>query len=699
MTDARWPPALSHRLTSADSLKVTDSPATDRDLAPVRRLVAVGFALAVGVLAAHDWLGLGGPSLDYFFGVPFYDAAVAAAGMACLTRAWAVPRERAAWALIGVGILAWAVGEIYFSSAVIDNPDAPYPSWADVGYLAFYPLVLAGMVLLVRRRIAEVDRELWMDALIAGLGTAAVGTVFVVDFVAGQTIGSGIEFATTLSYPVGDIFLVAVAVAVVTLTGLRGARTWGILLAALLVMAVADIIYTLQWTGSTVQPGDFTDPLYLAGAALFAVAAWEPSRIEPASPARAEGRRQFVVPVLFAAVVVGLLALDHIDPDSDLSTGLRIATVMAIVARLVVSVRDNQHLLERIRTDPLTGLGNRGELEVDLARECSRATPERPAMLVLFDLNGFKLYNDTFGHPAGDELLARLGVRLREAVEPHGTAYRIGGDEFCVLLTGTFSSLEPRLAAAKTALVEQGPGFNVDSSLGCVLIPLDTEDPAAAIQLADVRMYKQKDSGRVSVGSQVEEALLTSLAERQPDLGEHVHDVAALAMRVGERMGLEHSELMQLHRAAELHDIGKIAIPDAILNKPGPLDPTERAFIERHTELGERIIASAQALQPIAQLVRSSHERYDGTGYPDGLAGDEIPLASRIIFACDAFSAMTSDRPYSAARSTAEALEELRFCAGGQFDPEVVDCLCAELTGAPIDAFARPEAREPSRER
>lgn len=663
----------------------------------MQRSIAAAFLAATAVVALHVWAGVGPSSLDYFLGGPFYDTVIIAAGLACMARAWHTSTERWAWVMIGAGVLSWGVGEILWTSYVVDNPDAPYPSPADIGYVGFYPLVFAGLVMLVRARFGEMDRELWMDALIAGLGTAAVGAVVIVDFVAEQATGTTLQKATTLSYPIGDITLIASVVAVITLTGLRPGRSLLLLFGGLLAMAGADITYTFEWTGSTAQPGEFTDPLYLLSASLLAAAAWAPAHGDARVLAGTDRRRQFVIPILFAGIVVVLLALDHFDPDSYLSLALRILTVMAIVARLVVSIRDNQRLLGKVRTDLLTGLGNRGELEVDLARACARATPAEPALLILFDLNGFKLYNDTYGHPAGDDLLARLGRRLREAVRPDGEAYRIGGDEFCVLMTGSFGSFEPSLAAATTALSEHGPGFTVDSSLGSVLIPADASDPGAAIQLADVRMYEQKDSGRVSAGSQVEEALLTTLAERQPDLGEHVHGVAQLSLRVGERLGLDSGELVILHRAAELHDIGKIAIPDAILDKPGPLDETERAFIERHTELGERIIAAAPSLAPVAKLVRSSHERFDGTGYPDGLAGEDIPLASRIIFACDAFSAMTSDRPYSDARAVPEALEELQFCAGGQFDPVVVDSLCAEVTApSTAEADARDALRQPS---
>ncbi|MFI5005705.1 MAG: HD-GYP domain-containing protein, partial [Solirubrobacterales bacterium] len=152
-----------------------------------------------------------------------------------------------------------------------------------------------------------------------------------------------------------------------------------------------------------------------------------------------------------------------------------------------------------------------------------------------------------------------------------------------------------------------------------------------------------------------------------------------LVLDVGRRVGLAGEELDVLARAAELHDVGKIAIPDAILNKPGPLDDEEWLFMRRHTILGERILKAAAALRPVAELVRSSHERFDGTGYPDGLHGEEIPLGARIIFVCDAFDAMISERSYSGSITPSEAIAELRACAGTQFDPEVVEAFIATL--------------------
>ncbi|HEX5910184.1 MAG TPA: HD domain-containing phosphohydrolase, partial [Thermoleophilaceae bacterium] len=153
---------------------------------------------------------------------------------------------------------------------------------------------------------------------------------------------------------------------------------------------------------------------------------------------------------------------------------------------------------------------------------------------------------------------------------------------------------------------------------------------------------------------------------------------------------LDEDEVANVRHAAELHDVGKVAVPDDILSKPGPLDDEEFAFIRRHTLIGERIISAAPALSEVARLVRSSHERWDGTGYPDGLAGEEIPLASRIVFAADAFDAMTSTRPYNTPRSADEAIRELRACAGTQFDPVVVEAFRAAWDEAQATSRSLP---------
>ena len=356
---------------------------------------------------------------------------------------------------------------------------------------------------------------------------------------------------------------------------------------------------------------------------------------------------------------------------------------------LMQSVRDQNVALEQqgaedreaAETDPLTSLGNRRALMADLEHHAQRATPEEPLMLTLFDLDGFKAYNDAFGHPAGDAVLARLAQRLRHALGREGRAYRMGGDEFCILAAVSPARAMELVEAAAEALSDEGDGFSIGASRGTCLLPADTPDAQQALRIADTRMYARKSLGRTSAGRQSMDVLLSVLTEADPLTGEEVDEVTEMCVAVGRELGVDDGELPTLRSAGTLHDIGKLAIPDAILSKPGPLTEDEWEFVRRHTVIGERILRSAPALAAVAPIVRSVHEHFDGGGYPDGSAGEAIPLASRIVAVCDAFNAMVSDRPYRTAMSEEGALDELRACAGKQFDPMVVDSFVRVLRG------------------
>jgi two-component system cell cycle response regulator len=350
---------------------------------------------------------------------------------------------------------------------------------------------------------------------------------------------------------------------------------------------------------------------------------------------------------------------------------------------------ENERLLAATReeadTDALTALPNRRALMRDLDSQLADASEQRPLILTLFDLDGFKQYNDSFGHPAGDALLARLGGKLQRALEGSGGAYRMGGDEFCTLVAVDANGGADIARRAAGALSEKGEGFNVSCSYGVASAPRDASTAVDALSVADQRMYERK-AGRASASRQSSDVLLTALMECSPGLGEHTGVVAQLAAMTARGLGLSEHETKRIELAGELHDIGKVAIPEAILNKPGPLDEEEWEFMRRHTLIGERILAAAPSLAHSADLVRSSHERYDGGGYPDGLAGSEIPLGASIITVCDAFDAMTSARPYGEAISVSDALAELRLCSGAQFDPRVVGTFC--------DLIEQPESLE-----
>jgi len=264
----------------------------------------------------------------------------------------------------------------------------------------------------------------------------------------------------------------------------------------------------------------------------------------------------------------------------------------------------------------------------------------------------------------------------------------MGGDEFCVLLDTRDEDRHALVAAAAAALTEVGEGFAISASHGSVVTVEEASSAPEALQIADQRMYADKAGRATARAGETRDVLLRVLREREPELHAHLRHVAELARRDGRRLGLDPEVLDELARAAELHDIGKMAIPDAILNKPGPLDAHEWQFIKRHTLIGEGILSAAPALVPVAKIIRSSHERYDGNGYPDRLAGEDIPLAARIVAVCDAYDAMTADRAYRRAMSPEAALEELRRGSRTQFDPDVVAAFAEALAERP--AAPRP---------
>jgi diguanylate cyclase (GGDEF)-like protein len=460
---------------------------------------ALGAVLFGGaaIVTLHDWLGIGGSGLDSFVNGPLYDAVVLSAGLACLIRARGAGRERRAWLAIAAAILCWGASEIYWTAFLTNDPSPPYPSPADIGYLAFYPLAASGVYLLVRARAQELDWRLWMDGLIAGLGTAALGAAVVFEFVADRTGGTPIQVATTLAYPLGDILMLALVVGVVALTRWRPGRTWSLLLLGLGALVVADVAYTLQSTGGSLPAGEWIEPIYVLAAVCIGAEAWQP-KADPIQPAaRFDGWRELIVPGFFATVMIGLFAMQYFSRASALTTVLWAATMLAVIARLALSVRENKRLLELVRTDPLTGLGNQGRMQVDLAARCSRAD-EEPLTLLLLDLNGFKRFNDTFGHPAGDTMLTRLGAQLKVAVGGDGAAFRIGGDEFAVLIGCERERHDLVAKHAAEALTASGNGFELGAAWGAVSIPGEADGPTAAMQLADVRMYAQKESRRLA---------------------------------------------------------------------------------------------------------------------------------------------------------------------------------------------------------
>jgi two-component system, cell cycle response regulator len=661
------------------------------------RALLAGLIVAIVAFAAfvaHVGLGVGGSGSDWLFNDFVYNGLELMAAAACLVRAWLVREERLPWLILGFGLLCYAAGDISWTLFLSDLETTPFPSIADAFYLAFYPASYVAIVMLVRARVKAFRPSLWLDGAIAALAASAIVAALVLQPILDTATGTTAAVVTTLAYPVGDLLLLGLVVAILGLTGWRPGRGWVLLGVGLALSAVADGIYLLQTVEGTYAEGTLLDALWPASVLLIGFSAWQPARIH--REASFDGMRSVAVPV--ASVFAGLVLMiyDHFERMNLPALVLTAGTLLLACVRMGLSFLENQRMLSASRrealTDALTGLRNRRSLMDDLDREFADLTPHSPRAVVLFDLDGFKLYNDTFGHPAGDALLARLGRRLAEAAEPFGSAYRLGGDEFCALVRPGRVGLAPIIAATTSALSEEGEGFAVTASHGAVSVPAEAGQPTEALQVADRRMYAEKGGRRSSPGRQSRDVLLSTLRERQPDLYAHLTDVTALAIDVGRAMGMTPEEVDVLGRAAELHDVGKIAIPETILDKPGPLDDAEWAFMRRHTIIGERILMAAPALAPVAAIVRSTHERWDGQGYPDALADEEIPLGARIVAVCDAFDAMTTDRPYREGMSAEEALAELRRCAGTQFDPAVVD----EFDRAYARVKRRPSTRRRS---
>jgi diguanylate cyclase (GGDEF)-like protein/putative nucleotidyltransferase with HDIG domain len=359
-------------------------------------------------------------------------------------------------------------------------------------------------------------------------------------------------------------------------------------------------------------------------------------------------------------------------------------------------------------TDPLTGLGNHRHFHDRLERELADSqAQDYPLSLCLVDIDDFKRINDRFGHPGGDKVLAQLATKLRQG----GEAFRLGGDEFAILLPGRDeegAAIAARAIVGRIAGYELDPAGTVTVSAGIATVPADGIVRDELVKRADSALYWAKEYGkdqvRVYRPDVLEIAELKRLAAgpdraarfraaaslaravdaRDAYTGSHSERVADLAARLAMRLGVDREQVELTRLAGSLHDLGKLAIPEEILRKPGPLSETERLVLERHPQIGFRMLESL-GVDPVADWVLHHHERWDGSGYPDGLPGDDIPLGARIIFVADAYDAMTSDRVYRDRLTDDEAIAELERCAGSQFDPAIVRALAKEL-GLQVEA-------------
>jgi diguanylate cyclase (GGDEF)-like protein len=319
--------------------------------------------------------------------------------------------------------------------------------------------------------------------------------------------------------------------------------------------------------------------------------------------------------------------------------------------------------------DPVTGLPAGDRLVADLGLAIAGGLPH---LLLRLDLDGFKEYDETFGGQAGDALLARLAGRLGRAARG-GRAYRLPGDEFCVLAEYRPDGAELLIDRCLEALTDRGEGFRVGVAFGAVVVPDEASNAELALRTVDRRLYAQKRASSSAMGIDAE-TLARSIAGDRATAGRI--EPAQIAIAIGRRLGLGLDEMLPVARAAQLHDVGMLAMPDLVLEKQR-LDESDWQLLRSHPVIGERLLTALPELDGAAELVRASHERWDGDGYPDGLRGDAIPLGARIVGVCAAYAAIV--RRNGPGDGEAIALSELRRCAGTQFDPAIVAALAEVL--------------------
>ncbi|AOT70866.1 HD domain-containing phosphohydrolase [Geosporobacter ferrireducens] len=357
-----------------------------------------------------------------------------------------------------------------------------------------------------------------------------------------------------------------------------------------------------------------------------------------------------------------------------------------IISGIVFAINDITQTMqaeEEIRYlsfhDKLTGLYNRAYFEEELARlDTGR---QLPLSLILGDANGLKLVNDAFGHEAGDNLLKRVAEIFKEVCRQEDIIARVGGDEFAVILpnVGT-DELADIIARMKDRCKEEtADPIKVSIALGAATKEYESQNIQALFKLAEDRMYQNKLFESKSTRSSILASLKQSLEERTHETEEHGQRMKLLALKLGRTIGLNENQLYKLDLLAQLHDIGKIAIPDYILEKNNELTEDEWKIMRTHSEIGYRIAGASQELTVIADSILYHHEHWDGSGYPQGIQGEEIPLLARIIAVIDAYDCMTHDRPFARAKSKGEALVELRSCAGKHFDPNIVEAFIQML--------------------
>jgi two-component system, cell cycle response regulator len=459
------------------------------------------------------------------------------------------------WRALGAGLMLY--GAAWLAYAICAQADVELGTWqAYLLWLPFYPCAFAALIALARADPPVLRRTVVLDALAA---TCAAGALFAAFSVSPLLAGAGGDRALavmSLAFPVLDLALVSIALAQLAGTGWRGVAPWPALTLAFGMLVIADSLWAYTATEGTFAPVSAIDVLFPAAALVVGSAA--PGGLTMRRVRRPAEGRAFALPVAFGAIGLGLLIAGNVGEVAAPAVVLATATIAVTLARVHVTLRELQALRgsrREARTDSLTGLPNRRALTGALDALAGSRAPD-PHALCLLDLDGFKAYNDAHGHQAGDALLTELARALQDELGDDGRAYRLGGDEFCVLApTSGRQAAEALLDRARAAL----SGGAVTAAGGVVLLPEEASDAASALGIADRRMYREK---RRQVRRGVTPAvLLDRIAARDPALAARAEQVARLAVELGAAAGLSADDLDDLRVAAQLTDLGVLALP------------------------------------------------------------------------------------------------------------------------------------------
>jgi two-component system, cell cycle response regulator len=636
--------------------------------------------------------------------------------LAVVLAVWAARRthgvHRRLWTMLACAIPLWLVGEsiVSFEHVVLDA-EPPFPGAADLFFLTFYVALIA--TFLVALRPALMVRS-WKAVLDASVLAVAVGFIGWVAVVAPQ-LSQSASLATVVgvAYPMLDVAMLTIIVSLTLASFRRPPLSLLLLIGAIAAGALTDValtyvsLHTASPELSWLKIGWEAEALLLALAAVAAVRPADGAERPDHQDLRDRGLTVVLVGVAVTLAVVVVEALNTFS----LATGVvALYVVGAIALRLHLTSREREQIAieleaslaeqQRIaNTDELTGLRNRRYADRHLADQTrpGAAGLKLETGVLILDLDHFKEVNDAHGHPGGDEVLRIAAKRLAAAGRPGDVVARYGGEEFLVILHEVDRTGLPNTAERFRACIAETPfeigeehPLIVTTSVGGASMPADAATLTELLRIADRALYTAKSMGRnrVQIGSHSDEGSIEGLMERGSVLNfvqalvdhvdashgdvDHGSHAARWTGPLADELGLDAGQRWRATAAARLHDIGKLGVPQEILAKPGPLDSAEWNLVRRHPDVGATILSLAPGLREVAEVVREHHEHFDGTGYPDGLAGDEISIEARIVSVCDAWVAMRSDRPHRSARSEADAADELRRVAGTQLDPGVV---------------------------